>query len=183
MIVLVTGGSGSGKSEYAEKRIMDSQIPKRLYLATMKPWDRECEKKITRHQKLRAYKGFHTVEKYSCLKELRLEKKPDEPVAVLLECLSNLASNELFDGEIVCGDSFFGRCKRAEEEIFEGILKLSVQADLLVIVTVEVFSDGDGYSLETNGYRRVLASLNQRIGNMAGQVIEVVAGIPILIKK
>ena len=35
MITLVTGGSGSGKSEYAEGLILDSSCSRRFYVATM----------------------------------------------------------------------------------------------------------------------------------------------------
>ena len=35
MILLITGGSGSGKSEYAERRVKESGLPARYYLATM----------------------------------------------------------------------------------------------------------------------------------------------------
>lgn len=35
MITLVTGGSGSGKSEYAEGLILDSPCSRRFYVATM----------------------------------------------------------------------------------------------------------------------------------------------------
>ena len=49
MLELVTGGSGSGKSAYAESRICEwnRQDPKPLfYIATMYPYGEETEKKI-----------------------------------------------------------------------------------------------------------------------------------------
>ena len=51
MLELVTGGSGSGKSAYAESRICEwnRQDPKPLfYIATMYPYGEETEKKIER---------------------------------------------------------------------------------------------------------------------------------------
>ena len=65
MLELVTGGSGSGKSAYAESRICEwnRQDPKPLfYIATMYPYGEETEKKIERHRMLRKGKGFETLE-------------------------------------------------------------------------------------------------------------------------
>ena len=62
MFHLVTGGSGSGKSEYAEQLIMEfgEKEPwrKRYYLATMMPFGEETKQKIERHRKMREGKGF-----------------------------------------------------------------------------------------------------------------------------
>ena len=37
MVILVTGGSGSGKSEYAERLLTLLQKKNRIYIATMQP--------------------------------------------------------------------------------------------------------------------------------------------------
>lgn len=34
-MILITGGSGSGKSEYGEYRVMEEQMPLRFYVACM----------------------------------------------------------------------------------------------------------------------------------------------------
>lgn len=69
MFILVTGGSGSGKSEFAENIAMKLG-GKMLYVATMKPYDDECLKRIERHRKMRDGKGFRTVECYTDLSEI-----------------------------------------------------------------------------------------------------------------
>ena len=71
----------------------------------------------------------------------------------------------------------------AVEEIIKGILNLENQSEHLVIVTNEVFSDGDHYSPQTNDYRQVLGSINQLAAKRAHMVVEVVAGIPIKVKE
>ena len=63
MITLVTGGCGSGKSEYAERRVLELGAGYRIYLATMQCFDEESEKRVQRHRKMRAGKGFVTVER------------------------------------------------------------------------------------------------------------------------
>ena len=39
MIHVITGGSGSGKSRYAEQQILELGDNRRVYLATMCPYD------------------------------------------------------------------------------------------------------------------------------------------------
>ena len=39
MLILVSGGSASGKSEYAEELVVSSGLKDRVYLATMQVWD------------------------------------------------------------------------------------------------------------------------------------------------
>ena len=103
MVTLVTGGSGSGKSAFAEQEIVRLGKRRRIYIATMKPWDEECRRRIERHRLMRADKQFETVECYRGLERLKLpaagkdgELTGAAEYAVLLECLSNLVSNELF---------------------------------------------------------------------------------------
>ena len=57
----MTGGSGSGKSAYAESLLYSCEGI-RYYIATMQIYDAEGEKKVERHRKLRAGKGFLTIE-------------------------------------------------------------------------------------------------------------------------
>ena len=179
MVTLVIGGSGSGKSEYAESLILDMGERRRIYIATMKPWDEECEKRIERHRRMRAKKQFETVECYRNLKDLNLGTLKTHG-AVLLECMSNLVSNELFGtGEM--DEAPILTEEEAAEEILKGILHIKEQAKDLVIVTNEVFSDGDGYSEETNTYRRILGEINRRAAAVADSVVEVVAGIPVIV--
>ena len=72
MVTLVTGGSGSGKSAFAEQEIVRLGKRRRIYIATMKPWDEECRRRIERHRLMRADKQFETVECYLGLERLKL---------------------------------------------------------------------------------------------------------------
>ena len=63
MMVLIIGGSGSGKSAYAEEYIgRIAGKGNKYYLATMQVFDEEGKKKVSRHQRLRKNKGFLTIE-------------------------------------------------------------------------------------------------------------------------
>lgn len=181
MLHLITGGSGSGKSSYAEaqtlcmsgeKKIPEAEAPF-LYIATMKPYGEETLKKIERHRQLRAGKGFVTIECYRGLGGIKLPKNR----GVLLECLSNLAANELYGRDGSLNDR-----QETADRILEGIGNILNQTDQLVAVTNEVSSDIGDYSCETKEYIALLGLINQRLAYMADQVTEVVYGIPVPIK-
>ena len=53
MMILVTGGSGSGKSAFAEDCIVAFGNARRIYIATMYPFDEESRKRVKRHQAMR----------------------------------------------------------------------------------------------------------------------------------
>lgn len=170
MIVLVTGGSGSGKSAFAEDKVLSFGEARRIYIATMYPFDMESKKRISRHRNMRAGKGFETVECYTNLKELLLPKDS----VVLLECMSNLAANEMFQKD--------GAKESTVEEILEGVREIAGYVRHLVIVTNEIFSEAALYEGETETYRKYLGEINRRIGEMADQVYEVVYGISLCVK-
>ena len=58
MMILVTGGSGSGKSAFAEDCVVSFGKTDRIYIATMYPFDEESRKRVQRHRKMRQGKGF-----------------------------------------------------------------------------------------------------------------------------
>lgn len=171
MFILVTGGSGSGKSAYAENEVVKLGEGQRIYLATMMSFDEESKKRIARHRRMRADKHFRTVECYTGLKSVML---PENSI-VLLECMSNLTANEMFTPE--------GAGEHTVEEILNGVRHLKEQARHLVVVTNEIFSDGYQYDSETERYQKYLGRINQEMGLMADRVAEVVYGIPLLHKK
>ena len=167
MLILVTGGSGSGKSAFAEDKILSLGQGKRFYIATMHPYDEESYKRVERHRKMRAGKGFETVECYTGLENLEF---PQDAI-VLLECMSNLAANEMFEESGAGADTV--------EAVLRGVRKLKSQVRHLVIVTNEIFSEAASYEGDTVRYQEYLGKINQKLGEMADQVVEVVYGIPI----
>ena len=70
MLIFVSGGSGSGKSAFAEGLIVQSGLAERLYIATMAPFGAEGQARIARHRALRAGKGFTTRERLRDLASL-----------------------------------------------------------------------------------------------------------------
>lgn len=172
MLVLVTGGSGSGKSAFAESVIQSLEGNNRLYIATMHPYDKESFARIDRHRAMRAGKGFDTLECYTHLDRVSLDPDMD----VLLECMSNLTANEIWEPD---GAGFDGTV----DAILAGVDHVAGTVRNLVIVTNEIFSDGIPYPEETRRYQEILGQINSAIASRADRVVEVVYGIPLELKK
>ena len=170
MFLVITGGSGSGKSAYAEQCVLDFGPAERIYIATMYPFDEECDRRIRRHREMRRQKQFSTLECYTGLKTADI---PEDSV-VLLECMSNLTANEMYQEGGAGGQTV--------EEILAGICYLLKRVRHMVVVTNEIFSDGIDYDSETMRYQSYLGQINSEMGRMADQVTEVVYGIPITVK-
>lgn len=163
MLALVIGGAASGKSAYAES-LAGRLGNQKIYIATMEPFGEEAEIRIAKHRNMRAEKGFWSVDCYRDLASLTL---PEQDV-VLLECLTNLLANECYGGD--------------PERISQGIDLLRKQTKHLVIVSGDVFCDGDRYSAETLDYIRLLGELNRALAAKADVVVETVAGIALVQK-
>lgn len=174
MLGLITGGSGSGKSAYAEQLCVKLQGEKdvpMLYVATMYPFDEEAFRKIERHRKLRKDKNFDTLECFTGLEKVDL---PHPGTTVLLECMSNLTANEMYQED--------GAATQTVEAICRGLDHLCEQAGHVVVVSNEIFSDGMDYDDETRRYQQYLGRINQYIADKADLVVEVVYGIPLVQK-
>ncbi len=185
MMELVTGGSGSGKSAYAEDSVCrcqrflkqnEKESAPLYYIADMFPYGKETEEKIENHRKMRAGKGFRTLEWYQDLPGKLAEKtSPDlSGACVLLECVSNLTANEMYmEG---------GAGENTVEAVVNGIRLLKKKCRHLIVVTNEVFSESEPDSAEMTVYKKNLAQINRALAEMADRVTEVIYGIPVFIK-
>lgn len=166
MLTLISGGSASGKSDYAERLILTSSARPRIYAATMEVLDEESRRRVARHRAMRAERDFVTLE---CPRDLAGADIP-RGSAVLLECMSNLTANECFGPK-----GFDG----AAERILDGVDRAVERACDVVIVTNELFGDGNIYDQWTDAYLKVLGEVNRRIAARADRVVEVVCGLPV----
>lgn len=111
MIFFVLGGSGSGKSEFAENILQNRLSGDKYYIATMQVFDEEVQKKVDRHRRLRKDKGFFTIEaptdvdkeckrffahEMDCI-ATKINSRKDTKKSAILECVSNLTANEMFN--------------------------------------------------------------------------------------
>ena len=208
MITLITGGSGSGKSAYAEKYICHASNKKgckeKYYIATMQVFDEEGQRKIDRHRRLRAGKGFITIEQphdiQDAVSKLQSENCLKTGRLALLECMSNLVANEMFppvdasdtkeaepnkealDEPENMMDYENTRISRVSKKVLKEVRSLSENVAELVIVTNNVFEDGVCYDESTMNYIKAMGIVNRGLAAMAESVVEVVAGIPVAVK-
>ena len=167
MFITVTGGSGSGKSAFAEEQILKFPPGNRIYIATMMCFDEESRKRVARHRQMRKDKQFETLECYTDLEHAAIPYGS----TVLLECMSNLTANEIFSPD--------GAKDQAYEAVCRGILHLKERAAHVCVVTNEIFSDGISYDMETQNYQRVLGKLDAFLAEISDACYEVVYGIPL----
>jgi adenosylcobinamide kinase/adenosylcobinamide-phosphate guanylyltransferase len=169
MRTLVIGGAACGKSEYAETLAVRLPVP-RYYVATMMPFGEEEHQRIEKHRSQRAEKGFRTMERYTDLGNIVLPGRG----TVLLECLGNLTANELFSENGAHEETFAA--------VMRGIEALEAQCGDLVVVTNDVHSDGCAYETETLHYIKTLGDINSALAARFDCVVELVCGIPLLLK-
>ena len=168
MFTLVIGGAASGKSGYAEGLVLLSPHRPRYYIATMEPFGEEGRRRVEKHRRMRADKEFETVECYHTLPSVRLPQRG----TVLLECIGNLAANELYS------PGGAGSVERALSAIVDGVDALLDQCADLVVVSNEVFTGGADYAGGTKDYLRLVAGANRALAKRADRVCEVVCGLP-----
>ena len=200
MMVLVTGAASSGKSAYAEQVACALAAPY-YYLAAMRPFGDEGQRRIKRHRALRAGKGFQTIECFNgldlvnekAIRDADLEAESlDLPGArangnakeahfargtALLESLGNVVANELFADDGTLADS-----EQARSAVVQGVLGLAALFENLVIVGDEVGGDGLRYDDATDAYIRVIGSAACALASRCDVVVECVAGMPLYVK-
>ncbi|MBR1829086.1 MAG: bifunctional adenosylcobinamide kinase/adenosylcobinamide-phosphate guanylyltransferase [Atopobiaceae bacterium] len=173
MRVLVVGGSGSGKSAYAEQ-LAARLSERRTYVATMRPEGREARARIDRHRLQRAGLGFDTVE---CPDSLAPAFATDRGGVVLVDDLGNLVANALFlpDGTMTDPGEVL-------ERLYNEVKALARAYDHVVLVGNEVGAEGRYDHDSTNAWVRLIGALNCRIAATFDVVTEVVCGIPCQVK-
>lgn len=175
MTVLVIGGSGSGKSAFAEERAVDiaGNCPK-YYIATMKIWDDEGRKKADRHVKMREGKNFTTIEQPEDIGNIAgLESNG----TILLESMSNLAANEMFRDETIVSED------EVADKICKDVEALTGRVRNLIVVSDNVFEEGTDHGPETNSYINAMGKVNNYIAGISDEVWEVVCGIPLKVNR
>lgn len=176
-MIVVTGVSGSGKSEYAENRAAALAGGGPLYyVAAMEPYGEEAARRIRRHRSLRAGKGFTTLE---CYRDIA--RVPDmigasrcREATVLVECMSNLLANEMFSAET-------GSAGQSDTEKAEGGVETVHSAEKHQ-VSAETVRSAEKYQVSTETAEKLtdkiahdILFLNERCGHLVVVTNEVFA--------
>jgi adenosylcobinamide kinase/adenosylcobinamide-phosphate guanylyltransferase len=167
MIVLVTGGTRSGKSRYAQQRAKHlTNNP--VYVATARVWDDDFKARIARHQQERGTEwSNYETKKY--ISTLSLEGK-----IVVIDCVTLWLTNFFVDHQ--------QNVEKALDEFQQEINKLAMQDATFIIITNEI---GMGLHADTAIGRKFVdlqGWANQYIASKAEEVIFMVSGIPLQVK-
>ena len=164
-IVLVLGGARSGKSHYAESLAKG----RKFYVATAQASDEEMQQRIEIHRKQRG-QGWQTFEVPLDLLGT-LQAIDGKGHFILIECLTIWISN-LMLGELDV---------RAEvERLCQGLKKVKAR---VVLVSNEVGLGIVPANVLARAFRDEQGFTNQRIAEIADEVVFITAGLPLVLKK
>lgn len=165
-LTLVLGGAASGKSAFAEGLVAGASDA-RLYLATAEAHDAEMRAKLARH---RARRGpeWRTI-------EAPLDPGPalgtaQAGEAVLLDCATLWLSNHLLAGHDLA---------RAEASLLAALARCAAP---VVVVSNEVGLSVVPENALARRFQNAQGALNQRLADKAGLVVNVIAGLPQVLK-
>lgn len=167
MIHLITGGQRSGKSEFAEKLILD-KTSNPVYMATSRIWDDNHRKRIEAH-KARRGPQWTNIEEEKFLSQHDVNNR-----VILLDCITLWLNNFFFDN----GDDDDKTIAQAKEELD----KIFAQDCDWIIVTNELGLGGHPGNDMAMRFNDIQGTINQFIANKADIVSMVISGIPLEIK-
>jgi adenosylcobinamide kinase/adenosylcobinamide-phosphate guanylyltransferase len=169
-ILLITGAARSGKSSYAEQQARELG-PRLLYIATAEAKDAEMRKRIEEHKRRRG-NDWVTIEEPLALTETLLRKRGQTDCA-LVDCLTLWLSNLLLAHE----------AKYARKKV-EQFVETSRQLDFhLILVSNEVGWGVVPKNSLARQFRDLSGWANQRMAAVANEVVLMVTGIPMIVKK
>lgn len=179
-LVLVTGGSRSGKSEFAEKYVLHYS-PKCDYIATAEILDDEMAERVRLHQQRRADGRWVNYEAPYHADEV-FAKLTAETGAVLFDCLTVYMANLMYGKDAPQG-SFMERCEFVFAEIDKLLLAARNSGKLVVFVTNEVGGGIVPANKVAREYSDLSGWVNQRVAAACEQVFYCVAGQAVDVKK
>lgn len=165
-LTLVIGGAASGKSAFAENLVINSGKP-RLYIATARVLDEEMAQKVARHKDMRGA-GWETIET-PLAPEQALTTRP-KGEAILLDCATMWLMNHLMEDSDLA---------LAEQNLLDALKRC--EADC-TIVTNELGLGIVPADPLSRRFRQAQGELNQRLAAASDTVVNVIAGLPQVLK-
>lgn len=166
-LVLVLGGARSGKSRHAEARAEQSGLA-RIYIATAHAGDAEMAERIARHRARRG-DGWTTVEAPLSLAEAVAAHSAPANV-LLVDCLTLWLSN------LILAERDF------ETEANRLITALRHAPGMAIVVSNEVGLGIVPDNALARRFRDAAGIGNQRMAEIADEVVLVAAGLPLTLK-
>jgi len=169
--LLVVGGAKSGKSSFA-LNVCNSLGRERIFLATAQALDQEMEERIRRHQVERG-SGWRTIEEPLKVAET-IGSLDSKDTVILLDCLTLWLNNLYME---------YGEDQEVVVEAIENLARqLTNIHGAVVVVSNEVGMGIVPDNQLSRTYRDTAGYMNQRIAHLAGKVVAVLAGLPLVLK-
>ena len=165
-LTLVIGGAASGKSAFAEHLVIATNRP-RIYLATAQVFDIEMKDKVDRHRDQRGA-DWDTVEAAFDLAPVLCGAGADQ--IVLIDCATMWLTNHMLaDNDLEAAQTAL-------------VHTLADCAAPVVIVTNELGLSVVPENALARRFRDAQGRLNQRLAAEADLVVNVIAGLPQVLK-
>lgn len=183
-IHLIVGGARSGKSTYAEKCAVESNQTV-TYIATALVTDQNMQRRIEKHRESRP-SHWPTIEQYEHFDDLVHHEAFRTSQVFLLDCLTIMMSNLMFDQEVDYDQISPDALEQVEMRIWnevETLLHVMRSNDKeLIIVSNEVGMGLVPSYLLGNYFRDISGRINQKVANFADEVTFVIVGQPLKLK-
>ena len=184
LMILITGGARSGKSDYALNRaetLAETQAQAKVFIATSPVTDPEMAARIDRHREERRGRGWRLIEERTELPEA-IDRAGHG--VILIDCLTLWINNLLYQAtsrdESQCRtfadadmnqrcDHLIAACRQRDGAVF--------------LVTNEVGMGIVPENALARHYRDLIGRTNRRLAAAANEVVFVCCGIPLTIKK
>lgn len=183
-ITFVIGGARSGKSTFAEQKVKEHSN-KVLYLATSVVTDLAMADRVKKHQEQRP-KSWSTLEMYSNFVNLPAFKEFLECEAVIIDCITTLIGNFMYDSGIDFDSCKVEEVNSLEKKIIDEVLALidvcnKNNKDLVIVSNETGMGVVPSYYMG-NYFRDMSGRINREIANKADFMYFIFSGIPIKLK-
>ena len=166
-VILLTGGARSGKSRYAEELALSlSKNP--VYVATAHVWDEEFAERVKKHQERRGLEWTNIEE------EMLLSRHDLTGRVAVIDCITLWCTNYFFQMQEV---------DTALEALKAEFDKFTARDATYIFVTNEIGMGGVSDNAVQRKFTDLQGWMNQYVASKADEVILMVSGIAVRIKK
>lgn len=177
-VTLITGGTRSGKSDFALGLAEEvSPAIERIFIATCPKIDDEIKVRIHKHQEEREGHGWETIEEQ--LDIGAVIEKINKPAIVLVDCMTLWVNNLLYNAGLNNYDFSEQDMVNESKKVVELARRKNVE---LFCVTNEVGMGIVPADKKTRYYRDLVGKCNKTIATLSDKVFFVSCGIPLKLK-
>ena len=166
-VILITGGARSGKSRYAEELAL-KMSPNPVYVATAHVWDEEFRERVKKHQERRGPEWTNIEE------EMLLSRHDLTGRVAVIDCITLWCTNYFFQMQEV---------DTALEALKAEFDKFTAHDATYIFVTNEIGMGGVSDNAVQRKFTDLQGWINQYVASKADEVILMVSGIAVRIKK